>query len=100
MRLITPAPGECYDRLTILKLKMDHSTIPEFFLEHEAIAFYMKDKHWQVPIELAYELQKINTRLWDLEDKQRAILKNINGDPLKWEVNIADEILINAVTIV
>lgn len=70
-----PSPGEAYDRMTILALKIKHSDRKEFVIEHEDLCKYMKEHFYNVPTDLATELGRINSRLWDLEDSQREIIK-------------------------
>lgn len=75
MRLLQPSPGESYDRLTILALKIAHSGRKEFQVEHDALSQYMIDNHYHVPTDLGNELARINGRLWGLENEQRVIVR-------------------------
>src|ERR1700739_187593 len=99
MRLLKPSPGEVYDRLTILALKIRHSTQASFIEEHAALCKYLKENNFNVPVDLATELGRINTRLWDLEDEQRQLIKSSNFENV---VKDSDEyqFVQNAVTIV
>ena len=81
MRLLQPSPGEAYDRMTILVLKMKHSDRIEFKQEHEALVKYMTDNHYKVPTQLANDLGIINSALWNLEDEQRKLMSDTHfGD--------------------
>lgn len=101
MRMFSPSPGECCDRVTILKLKIQHSDKASFREELDLISSYLQQHlGWQVPDDLLQELVKINSRLWDLEDTQRKLLKE------NWEIDHFDNEMSydsfcrNAVTIV
>lgn len=105
MRLMKPSPGEAYDRITILSLKIQAAqgrglltSKAVFEEEHSALVDYMIEKHYTVPTGLGDEMFKINSRLWDLEDQQREILARIT-DPLRCEEPYAYSFLNNAITV-
>lgn len=92
MRLIAPSPGEAYDRLTILNLKVvaaeakglkDYARA--FEIERGAISEYLLRNFRQIPTNYAQELGEINSILWKLEDEQRVLI-------LKVEENFAQEL--------
>jgi hypothetical protein len=76
MRLMEPSPGEIWDRITILDLKINHSSRQEFRDEHRLLReYYDSKKYTGVSKELIDEMSIINSRLWELEDSQRKLLK-------------------------
>jgi hypothetical protein len=102
---MNPSPGECYDRLTILSLKSENASKLDrvdlqtnFDLESAAIVLYMQDKRYKVPTNLGEELAKINSRLWDLEDAQRKLYKEMSKTGIDLD-DIDAEFLKNAITV-
>ncbi len=107
MRLMRPSPGEAYDRITILQLKVAKAVALEkndaaaiFIEEQQALTEYMEGSHYRVPPDLGTELAKINERLWKLEDRQRDLLKeNREFDGLEFNHPVIGEFARNAVTV-
>lgn len=107
MRLMLPSPGEAYDRLTILNLKIKfarenkrENVIDGFVAEQKALVEYMTSKNYVVPTDLANEMGRINARLWDLEDRQRLLIKDIESQFVKEQSSVFDEFTTNAITII
>jgi hypothetical protein len=105
MRFIEPSPGEAYDRLTILSLKIAKASAAQkndvaavFQKERTALENYIHTKGYDVPADLCDELHKINERLWRLEDEQRERLKRlaIASEPNGFLTDIGE----NAVTVI
>lgn len=85
MRLMFPSPGEAYDRLTILQLKLLAAAKKKltkqaaaFTEEQQALSEYMQTHKYQVPSPLAACMFMVNSQLWDLEDRQRELLTAVN----------------------
>ena len=97
MGLLSPAPGECYDRLAIIRLKINFCIEKKEFklqLQFEAEMLELLDylnRKWQA---LDFEaapllttskldkqlvqfaaLEKIHKQLWDLESERRRLMK-------------------------
>lgn len=98
MRLVKPSPGEAFDRMTILALKMKHSDRQEFKDEHQALIEYMQQNRYNVPTGLDTELGKINAKLWELEDRQRILIKILDSAP--FPPREIDEFCVNARTVI
>lgn len=79
---IEVANGEIVDKFTILKIKLNHSNSVE---KTEQISREMKYlepliEKLNVPQELVNELQKVNQKIWDIEDGIRLCEKNNQFD--------------------
>lgn len=84
MRMLTPSPGECADRQTILELKckygqLKHINTKPYSDEINLIQNYL-EKEWFYKIvpnigaqynQLYFKLKDINSQLWRLEDEIR-----------------------------
>jgi len=97
MGLLSPAPGECYDRLAIVRLKIAFCTEKKEFklqLQFEAEMLELLDclnRRWQAldfeaaPLLTASKLnkqfvqfaalEKIHKQLWDLESERRKLMR-------------------------
>jgi hypothetical protein len=84
MQLLRPSPGECVDRQTILRIKIQEATKTDLDCKHfgdeeRELQLYL-EKTWfpaatadrVKQLELfSAELKKVNQSLWDLENKIR-----------------------------
>jgi len=77
--LINIGPGEAYDRLTILQIKLEEIKDPEkleninreyVFLSSSILA-YCAEINQAAPPELVEALKSVNERLWKVEDELR-----------------------------
>ncbi len=87
MQLVSPSPGVCADRHTILHLKIRAACsrgIPETHLVEEcnAIEEYLEHHYFSkypsatADYDLLYQdMARVNAQLWDLEDEQRQALE-------------------------
>ena len=91
MRFLRPSPGECADRQTILQIKMrvaaqQGKPLEHFVAENNEILAYLQKNWFPESVikrgpsvadewdELWEKLERVNQRLWDLEDEIRSIL--------------------------
>ena len=85
MPILNPTPGEVYDRLSILKLKISHSPLNKdnpFETEYQDLLDYLHNKCWSATVELPRDLVEINTVLWILEDTVRGYADTAEIIPL------------------
>lgn len=77
--LINIGPGEAYDRLTILQIKLDKMEDPdklenvrrEWTSLSSSLTEYCAERDQTVPAELVEALKEVNEKLWKVEDDLR-----------------------------
>lgn len=91
MRFLKPSPGECADRQTILQIKIrvaaqQGKPLEHFVGENNEIQNYLQTSWFPEAVikrgasvatefdQLWEKLERVNQRLWDLEDEVRSIL--------------------------
>lgn len=79
--VITIAPGEIYDRISILKIKtekiQDRDKLVYVFEEYNRLKTYLKVEVTPAKEE-GEKLYKVNKKLWDLENTVRRLEKEKN----------------------
>jgi hypothetical protein len=95
-RMFDYGPGELYDRLSILRLKIHHAPVGRdtlhFSLEQQRIMDTL-DRLKISPnlFQLALSLARVNGWLWDAEDQMRQFRQDGVGvnDPVEWYESVA-----------
>ena len=118
MSLMKPTPGEIYDRMTIVKLKIDffarvNNPVGRNQFEWELIEiteYLQKRYHGKVSEkderkdivaaldkqqQLMQKLQDVNKQLWDLEDKRRVLMSELKMDEAEIGRNAIKTTLLN-----